>query len=81
MFRIVQESSNNAFKYADCNHVIVTINRKEISITDDGKGFDFDTVRKGYGLQNIEVRATEMNAQLTIQTSSEKGTSISVKYS
>lgn len=81
LFRIIQESTNNAMKYANCTTVIVRIGRDEISIVDDGKGFDFETVKKGYGLQNIEVRANEMNARLTIQSSKEKGTTISIKYS
>lgn len=81
LFRIIQESTNNAFKYANCSNVIVQINRNEVSISDNGKGFNVQTVKKGYGLQNIEVRTTEMNAQLTIQSFEEKGTSITVKYS
>ena len=80
LFRIIQESANNAFKYADCKTVKVKISGNNVSITDDGKGFDFETVKKGYGLHNIEVRANEMNAQLTIQTSIGKGTSITVHF-
>jgi len=80
IFRIIQESTNNAFKYSNCKNVNVIINSHSTVISDDGAGFDFKTVRKGYGLQNIEVRAKEMNAQLTISSAEKKGTTISVFY-
>lgn len=78
LFRIIQESTNNAMKYANCTNIIVSISRNEISIVDDGKGFDPKTIKKGYGLQNIAVRAQEMDAKLMID--SLNGTSITVKF-
>jgi signal transduction histidine kinase len=63
-------------KYANCTSVIINIGRDQISIIDDGNGFEIDSVKKGYGLQNIEVRVQEMNANLKIVSSG--GTSITV---
>lgn len=80
LFRIIQESISNVFKYADCKNVEVRISRKEVSISDDGKGFDFETVKKGYGLQNMEVRVNEMNAKIKITSSENKGTLIEIQY-
>ena len=76
LFRIIQESTNNAMKYANCTSVIINISRNQISIIDDGNGFEIDSVKKGYGLQNIEVRVQEMNANLKIASSG--GTAITV---
>lgn len=80
LFRIIQETSNNAIKYANCEHLKVQINRNEVSISDDGIGFNPATIKKGYGLQNIEVRAKEMNARLTIESDRNKGTTVVVNY-
>ena len=78
LFRIIQETTNNAMKYANCESVVVTIASDRISIVDDGKGFDVNSIKKGYGLQNIEVRVQEMKANLKID--SLNGTSITVKF-
>jgi signal transduction histidine kinase len=80
LFRIIQETSNNAIKYANCSQLKVQISSKEVSISDDGIGFDPATVKKGYGLQNIAVRAKEMNASLTVESSENGGTTIVVNY-
>ena len=80
LYRIIQETSTNAVKYANCKHLKIQINRNQVSISDDGIGFDPATVKKGYGLQNIEVRAKEMNASLTIQSVKNKGTTFVVNY-
>lgn len=80
LFRIIQEATNNAFKYANCQNVSVTISKETTRVSDDGNGFDYATVRKGYGLQNIEVRAKEMNAHLKIESNEINGTVITVKY-
>ncbi len=81
LFRIIQESTNNAFKYANCSKISIQISPNEVVIIDDGKGFDKAAVKKGYGLQNIEVRTQEMGANLTIHSSEENGTSIRIRYS
>lgn len=78
LFRIIQEAVNNAFKYASCSEVIVTIKSHEVCIQDNGIGFDFETVKKGYGLQNIEVRVNEMNGSWSIQT--KQGTEIRIAF-
>src|SRR5690606_32537512 len=80
LFRIIQEACNNAFKYSNCSFVKVQIDAKTVVILDDGDGFDPEKVKKGYGLQNMELRAQEMNAQLKIISSSGNGASISVYY-
>ena len=56
LFRIIQESRNNACKYASASEVMITISLKNISIKENGKGFEVETVQKGYGLQNLAQR-------------------------
>ncbi|MDO8899124.1 MAG: histidine kinase, partial [Bacteroidales bacterium] len=81
LFRIIQESVNNACKYAACSKINVKIEADEnkrlhFSISDDGKGFDESTVGEGFGLTNLKSRMDELKGELKISSSSETGTVI-----
>ena len=77
LYRIAQEALTNILKYAGAKHVKIELSGKLLKIIDDGKGFDIEKVKKGYGLNNMEGRAKEMNAHYEIR-SSDRGTEISV---
>jgi signal transduction histidine kinase len=77
LYRIAQEALTNILKYAEAKNVIIELSGKLLKITDDGKGFDSDKIKKGYGLNNMETRAKEMHAVYSI-SSSEKGTEVKV---
>ncbi len=79
LFRIAQEALTNILKYAEAKDVSIDISNKILKISDDGKGFDIENVKKGYGLNNMESRAREMNASYSI-SSSETGTEIKVMF-
>lgn len=79
LFRILQEAVNNVFKYANCNSLEIRITSSGIRITDDGDGFDMDHITRGYGLQNMQVRADELGASIAVQSTPGKGTTISVQ--
>ncbi|MBC3757892.1 ATP-binding protein [Hyunsoonleella sp. SJ7] len=82
IYRIIQEAINNAFKYADAEHVSVSIldakDNLEIKVEDDGKGFDPKAVEGGNGLNNMKKRAKEIGATINIESELGKGTNISV---
>ncbi len=83
LFRICQEALNNAIKYANCNQMHFTINGMpqsiSILITDNGKGFDLETVERGYGLNNMEERSKELKGNLAIHSEKGKGTRITIE--
>jgi signal transduction histidine kinase len=83
VYRIVQEAVNNAIKHAHATKIVVDfeINNKEllVSIIDDGIGFDASTIEAGNGLNSMQKRAKEINAELTISPS-QKGTKVSLKF-
>jgi signal transduction histidine kinase len=56
--------------------VLYAGSNSHVMITDNGKGFDMQQTEKGYGLQNIQKRAEEMNAVLAIESNPGKGTII-----
>lgn len=80
LFRIIQESVNNSFKYSDASEVTLIITPHNLIIRDNGKGFDLQTVQKGYGLQNLTQRAKEINGDYNIDTQIGKGTTITISF-
>ncbi len=78
LFRIIQESVNNAFKYSGCSQLLVEIEPSYVRIKDNGSGFDLEHTDVGYGLQNMRQRAAELGGKLVIHSESGKGTEITV---
>ncbi|WPV00259.1 histidine kinase [Mucilaginibacter sp. cycad4] len=84
VYLLVKEVLNNIVKHSKAQNAFLEINlyknRLQISIRDDGRGFDPD-VRKHetMGIRNIYARAKRLNAELKIDTAPGKGTSISLK--
>ena len=80
LFRIIQESVNNALKHAKPTEVFVQLisDESELSVTieDNGCGFDKEKVKLGLGIQGIEARANALNAQFELSSMPEKGTSV-----
>jgi signal transduction histidine kinase len=80
IYLILKEGLANVLRHADCsqvefsctfqNHVI------NLSLRDDGQGFDLKTVNGGHGLTNMAMRAQTIGANLQITSQSGKGTVI-----
>lgn len=93
VFRIIQESCNNIFKYSQAKNVVIEINyyedELEVSIVDDGIGFDKSQIGKGnntnsgFGLSIMQERAQLLRGTFSITSEIGKGTkvSISIPYS
>lgn len=82
-YLIYKEAINNAFKYSDARNVNVSLSLENselaMIITDDGKGFEpKEKGLGGNGLKNMEVRAKEIGAYLTISSWIGKGSRISL---
>jgi len=82
IFRVIQESINNALKHANPTEISVLLSENQqfitIEIRDNGKGFDKNTVELGNGLENIQHRVQEIGAEITINSEIDKGTSIKI---
>ncbi|MBC7850951.1 MAG: PAS domain S-box protein, partial [Chitinophagaceae bacterium] len=84
VFRITQEQVNNVMKHANAKNLIIELfaeaNMIDISIADDGQGFDLDAVKhkKGVGLSNISSRAELFNGKVKIVTAPGKGCSLNI---
>jgi signal transduction histidine kinase len=78
IYRIVLELLNNTIKHAHAKNVYLKISevaekRLCIEISDDGIGFDTETVVKGIGLNNIKSRIQVMNGVYEVNTSPNEG--------
>lgn len=83
IYLIFKEALNNAVKYSNAKNIHVKMNHRQkelqIQISDDGKGFDKNKVKKGNGLNNMELRANEMKARLQLTSQPDEGTMINLQ--
>ena len=85
IYRIVQEQFNNIIKYAEASEVEVRLsisenNKIEISVKDNGKGFDTSEIKTGIGLRNIQSRLQVYNGTLNIQSSPGNGCVVNASF-
>lgn len=84
IFRIVQEQLNNILKHAEASEVQVAIIQKkrllQVTIADDGKGFDTTRKRNGIGITNIISRTELFNGRVKIVSSPGNGCSMQVSF-
>ena len=81
IYRIIQEAVNNALKYAQAQHINVSLFTRDsatyrVSIVDDGKGFDMLNASLGNGLANMKKRAQDINAKIEISSNQPGGTKV-----
>lgn len=83
VYRIIQESINNAIKHANAEEVIITFDDKQkfliIDISDNGLGFDVELAKNSNGLKNLQKRAGKLDAELTVSSKKGKGTTVILK--
>jgi signal transduction histidine kinase/ligand-binding sensor domain-containing protein len=78
LYRITQELINNILKHADAKNISLQTGLRDdkivLIIEDDGKGFDVNLHREGYGLKNLETRTKLLNGKIVIESIPGKGT-------
>jgi PAS domain S-box-containing protein len=86
LFRIIQEQVNNVLKHASAKNLVIEMiadsegHAVDLTISDDGKGFELDKVRlkKGVGLSNIASRAQLFNGSVHIVTALGEGCKLKI---
>ncbi|MCX2679195.1 type IV pili methyl-accepting chemotaxis transducer N-terminal domain-containing protein [Galbibacter sp. EGI 63066] len=88
IYRIVQEAVNNAIKYAESSHIVVSISHSKeilsIIIDDNGKGFDIEKKKPrskgegGMGLTFMKERIKYINGRLFLNSNPGEGTRITL---
>lgn len=84
IFRIIQEALNNCIRHAKAAHVLILLrywrDHAELTIEDDGIGFDPSLVKKGAGLKNIQNRIYLVNGTYAIESAPKKGCRIIINF-
>lgn len=84
IFRIVQEQLNNTIKHAAASEVQIAIVQKsrllQVTIADDGKGFNTNLKRKGIGITNIISRTELFNGRVKIESSPGHGCRMQISF-
>jgi signal transduction histidine kinase len=82
LFLICKEAINNSIKYSGASGIDFTITASgkkiQIAVADNGKGFNVNEVKKGYGLKNMQYRAGQIKYKVTLISSPGNGTQITI---
>jgi signal transduction histidine kinase len=86
IYRIIQECINNVEKHSSAKACILTVERKNdhflFQIKDNGKGFDLtenSQLLNSLGMKTLRERAQIIGAQLIIDSTAGKGTTVNLK--
>jgi ligand-binding sensor domain-containing protein/two-component sensor histidine kinase len=84
LYLIFKEAICNASKYAQCSFVEICLTRHKdtctLTIRDNGKGFNVNSVSPGNGIYNMKHRAGKIDAIFDIESEKDKGTLITLKF-
>ncbi len=83
VYRIIQESLTNICKYANATEVEIDLqtqkNQVHLCVADNGKGFSFEEITSGFGLQGMRERVTALNGEIQIKSQPGGGCQITVE--
>ena len=83
-FRIVQEALSNVARHARARHVEVTLTAEdvalEVTVRDDGVGFNVDRLHTGLGLMGMRERAEFAGGRLDIESTAGAGTTVRAHF-
>lgn len=84
IYRIIQEFLTNVIKHAHATKMLIHIRDTETSfamiLSDNGIGFNHDTLQKGMGLKNIDGRIQSIDAYSKWKSKTAKGTRLIIAY-
>lgn len=83
VYRAVQEGLTNCVRHAKARSIKVSVisheNQLDLSVTDDGIGFDPARRRDGLGLRGIEERVKELHGAMTVGSAAGEGTTLTIQ--
>lgn len=83
LYLFCKEAINNTVKYSEASLLELVVKESnsllEITISDNGKGFNAENIKRGNGLDNMQKRADELAAEYVIQSKPGAGCLITLK--
>ena len=84
LFLAIKESLNNVIRHSGATEVELQLvqsgHHLEITIADNGCGFDLATVARGHGLTNLQERLKSLHGECRIESHPGKGTKIKLIF-
>ena len=84
LYRVVQEALTNAAKHGEAGRAVVEVRADattvQLSVRDDGKGFEAGTDTEGFGLLGIQERVDLLGGELLVDSSPGAGTLLSASF-
>jgi len=86
LFRVAQECITNALKHSGADRIEVTVEfdptSVQLSVRDNGRGFEPGRASSGYGLTGMRERVAQMRGELAVRNAAGGGTEVcaSVQY-
>lgn len=78
VYRIIQETFQNAIKHANCSSFHLIFKRTDdlftVIMNDNGKGFKIEKGKRGIGIRNISSRVNKLEGSWNIESIPNKGT-------
>ena len=82
IYRAIQEALTNCVRHAKARFVKVSVvncgDRLELSVTDDGIGFDTGQYANGFGLRGMEERVRELHGFMRVNSAVGQGTTLTI---
>ena len=82
LYLTIKEVLNNIAKHSEADRVKILLQEQEgtlqITISDNGKGFEFSNIKKGNGLDNITHRIAKSEGSLNINSENQQGTQVEI---
>jgi len=80
LFLVIREGISNASIHGRANIIAVTFKNTskhiEVSITDNGIGFNQEKATSGIGIRNMKMRIHELDGSIKFESIPQKGTSV-----
>jgi signal transduction histidine kinase len=80
LFLAVKEALNNAVRHGEATDITLQVDWNEhtleITIQDQGKGFDVSQPASGHGLRNLEQRLADINGRCVVESQPGQGTTV-----
>jgi signal transduction histidine kinase len=84
VFRVVQEALSNVAKHANAEHVAVRVWREDghvvLRVADDGRGFDPQMPREGFGLVGMRERAALLDGEVRVDSTPGQGSTVEASF-
>ena len=82
-YRIAQEALNNAIKHGQAKRIVLRLERLQrkliLTVRDDGIGFRPRSSHKGMGIHIMKYRANSIGAEMALESSKGRGTTVTCK--